>query len=65
MTFEIKKPRYNKETIEAINEAIKMMKNPKKEMSYNNINDFMEDLNSEDEWIYDWNCLQKLRIIAF
>lgn len=49
MTFEIKKPRYNKETIEAINEAIKMMKNPKKEMSYNNINDFMEDLNSEDE----------------
>ena len=29
MTIEIKKPRYNKETIEAINEAIKMMKNPK------------------------------------
>lgn len=26
MTIEIKKPRYNKETIEAINEAIKMMK---------------------------------------
>ena len=37
MTIEIKKPRYNKETIEAINEAIKMMKNPKKEMIINKI----------------------------
>ena len=46
--FAIKKPKYNKETIEAINEARKMIKNPDKYESYNSIEELMEDLNSED-----------------
>ena len=45
--FLIQKPRYNKETIEAIQEANEMMKNPDKYKSYNNIEELMEDLNSD------------------
>lgn len=47
--FEIKKPKYNKETLEAINEAIEIMKNPNKYKSYENVNELMEDLNSVNE----------------
>lgn len=47
--FEIKKPRYNKETLEAINEAIEMMKNPNNYKAYNDMDELMGDLNSEDE----------------
>lgn len=45
--FLIQKPRYNKETIEAIQEANEMMKNPDKYKSFNNIEELMEDLNSD------------------
>lgn len=45
--FLIQKPRYNKETIEAIQETNEMMKNPNKYKSYNNVEELMEDLNSD------------------
>lgn len=44
--FEIKKPKYNKETIDAINEVKEMLKNPEKYKSYNSIEELMEDLNN-------------------
>lgn len=44
--FEIKKPRYNKETLEAMQEAKEMMKNPEKYKSYNSVEELMEDLNN-------------------
>jgi len=47
--FVIKKPRYNKETLEAIQEAKEMMKKPDEFKSYNNIEELMEDLNSEED----------------
>ena len=47
--FAIKKPKYNKETIEAINEEKKKKKNPEKYKSYNNVEELMEDLNSEED----------------
>lgn len=47
--FAIKKPKYNKETIEAINEAKNMKKNPEKYKFYNNVEELMEDLNSEED----------------
>ena len=46
--FAIQKHKYNKETIEAINEARNMIKNPDKYESYNNVEELMEDLNSEE-----------------
>lgn len=45
--FAIKK--YNKETIEAIRETKKMMKNPDKYKSYENIEELMEELNDEED----------------
>ena len=47
--FAIKKPKYNKETIEEINEEKKKKKNPEKYKSYNNVEELMEDLNSEED----------------
>ena len=47
--FEIKKPKYNKETIEAIKEALEMIKNPTNYKTFNSIDELMEELNSEDE----------------
>lgn len=47
--FTIKKPKYNKETLEAIEEAKEMMKDPSKYKSFNNINELMEDLNGEED----------------
>ena len=46
--FIIRKPRYNKETLEAIKEAKEILKNPDKYESYNNTQELMEDLNSEE-----------------
>lgn len=42
--FEIKKPKYNKETLEAIKEAKLIMEEPEKYKSYNTIEELMEDL---------------------
>lgn len=44
--FNIKKPKYNDETLEAIKEALEMIKNPEKYKSFNNVNELMEELNS-------------------
>lgn len=47
--FEIKKPRYNKETIEAIKEALDIIKNPENHQSFNSVDELMEELNSDNE----------------
>ena len=47
--FEIKKPKYNKETLEAIGEAIEMMKNPNNYRAYNSADELVEDLNNSNE----------------
>ncbi|MCI9063110.1 MAG: type II toxin-antitoxin system RelB/DinJ family antitoxin [Clostridia bacterium] len=47
--FEIRKPRFNKETIEAIEETEKIMKDPDSYKTYNNIKEIMEELDCEDE----------------
>ena len=47
--FDIKKPKYNKETIEAIKEALEMIKNPENYKSFNTVDELMEELNSKDE----------------
>lgn len=45
--FIIQKPKYNKETVEAIKEAKAIMENPEDYKTYNTIEELMEDLNSE------------------
>ena len=47
--FNIKKPKYNDETLDAIKEALEMIKNPEKYKSFNSVEELMEELNSEDE----------------
>ena len=47
--FNIKKPKYNDETLEAIKEALQIIKNPDKYKSFNNVEELMEELNSENE----------------
>ena len=47
--FEIKKPKYNQETVEAIKEALDIIKNPENHKSFNSVDELMEELNSEDE----------------
>lgn len=42
--FAIKKPKFNKEMIEAINEAKEIAKNPNKYKSYHNLAEIMEDI---------------------
>lgn len=46
--FVIKKPTYNKETLLAIQEAKEILKNSDKNKGYNNVEELMEDLNSEE-----------------
>ena len=38
--------KYNKETIDAINEVKEMLKNPEKYESYKSVKELMEDLNN-------------------
>ena len=45
--FIIKKPRYNKETLEAIKEAIEISKNQNEYKIYDDVDELMEDLNIE------------------
>ena len=47
--FIIRKPQYNKETMEAIKEAKEIQKNPDKYKSFNNVEELMEDLNDEND----------------
>lgn len=44
--FNIKKPKYNEETLEAIKEALEMIKNPENCKSFNSVDELMEELNS-------------------
>ena len=43
--FNIKKPKYNDETLEAIKEAFEIIKNPEKYKSFNSVDELMEELN--------------------
>ena len=47
--FIIRKPQYNKETMEAIKEAKEILKNPDKYKSFNNVEELMENLNDEND----------------
>lgn len=51
--FIIKKPKFNKETIEAINEADKIMEHPEDYKSYNNIYEMIEEIDDESEQVRD------------
>lgn len=46
--FTIKKTKYSAEMIAAIKEADEMLKNPEKYKSFNNVDDLMEDLNTDE-----------------
>ena len=46
--LEIKRPKFNKETIEAIKEANKIMEKPENYKSYNNVYEMIEDLDDEE-----------------
>lgn len=46
--FKIEKPKYNKETLEAMKNAMAIMETPEEYKSYSNINELMEDLNKDE-----------------
>lgn len=46
--FKIEKPKYNKQTLEAMMESKAMMENPKEYKAYSNVNELMEDLNKDE-----------------
>lgn len=46
--FIIKKPKFSDDMIKAIAEADEMLKNPDKYKSFNNVDELMEDLNSDE-----------------
>ena len=47
--FRIGDPAPNAETLEAIKEALEMIKHPENYKSFNSVDELMEELNSEDE----------------
>ena len=47
--FIIKKPKFNKETLEAIKEADEIMKHPENYKSYNNVYEMIEEIENEGE----------------
>lgn len=49
--FIIQKPKFSNDMLEAIAETEEMIKNTDKYKIYNNVNELMEDLNSEDEQV--------------
>lgn len=46
--MEIKRPKFNKETLEAIAEADEMIKNSKKYKSYNDVYEMIEEIENEE-----------------
>lgn len=46
--FKIEKPKYNKETLEAMKEAKAIMENPEEYKAYSSVNELMEDLNKDE-----------------
>ena len=47
--LQIKRPRFNKETLEAIKEADEIMKHPEDYKSYNNVYEILEEIDDEEE----------------
>ena len=47
--FMIKKPKFNKETLEAINETEEIMEHPENYKSYNNVYEMLEEIENEDK----------------
>lgn len=47
--LEIKRPRFNKETLKAIEEADKIMEHPKDYKSYNNVYEMLEEIENEPD----------------
>ncbi|MBQ9313640.1 MAG: type II toxin-antitoxin system RelB/DinJ family antitoxin [Clostridia bacterium] len=47
--LQIKRPRFNKETLEAIKEADEIMKHPEDYKSYNNVYEMLEEIDDEEE----------------
>lgn len=47
--FIIKKPKFNKETLEAIKEADEIMKHPENYKSYNNVYEMIEEIENAGE----------------
>ena len=45
--LQIKRPKFNKETQEAINEADEIMKHPENYKSYNNVYEMIEEIDNE------------------
>ena len=45
--LQIKRPKFNKETLEAINEADEIMKHPENYKSYNNVYEMIEEIDNE------------------
>ena len=45
--FLIKKPKFNKETLEAIAEANEIMEHPENYKSYNNVHEMIEEIENE------------------
>ena len=46
--LQIKRPKFNKETLEAINEADEIMKHPENYKSYNNVYEMIEEIDNEE-----------------
>ena len=46
--LQIKRPKFNKETLEAIKEADEIMKHPDNYKSYNNIYEIIEEIDNEE-----------------
>ena len=47
--FTIRKPKFNKETLEAIEEADKIMEHPENYKSYNSVYEMIEEIKNEEE----------------
>ncbi len=47
--LQIKRPKFNKETLEAIKEANEIMKHPENYKSYNNVYEMIEEIDNEEQ----------------
>ena len=47
--LQIKRPKFNKETLEAIKEADEIMKHPENYKSYNNVYEIIEEIDNEEQ----------------
>lgn len=47
--FIIKKPKFNKETLESIRETDEIMEHPENYKSYNNVYEMLEEIENEDK----------------